>query len=64
MKQTLLAAALLLSTLSFGQVQNYNVGDVVNNFIVTDVHGVEHNLYEYQRLAKNVSIHRATTHFY
>ena len=54
MKQTLLAVALLLSTLSFGQVQNYNVGDVVNNFIVTDVHGVEHNLYEYTAQGKHV----------
>lgn len=54
MKQTLLVAALLISSISFGQVQNYNVGDVVNNFIVTDVYGVEHNLYEYTAQGKHV----------
>ena len=27
------------------QVNNYNVGDVVDDFTVTDVEGVEHNLY-------------------
>lgn len=31
--------------LANAQVNNYNVGDVVDDFTVTDVHGVEHNLY-------------------
>ncbi|WP_262913937.1 hypothetical protein [Aequorivita vitellina] len=26
------------------QVNNYNVGDVVDDFTVTDIDGVEHNL--------------------
>jgi len=54
MKRILLLTALMISALIQGQVQNYNVGDVVNDFIVTDVHGVEHNLYEYTAQGKHV----------
>lgn len=54
MKHFLLSVALLLSGWSFGQVQNYNVGDVVNNFTVTDVHGVEHDLYAYAEAGKHI----------
>jgi thiol-disulfide isomerase/thioredoxin len=35
----------LFGFLANAQVNNYNVGDVVDDFTVTDVHGVEHNLY-------------------
>ena len=44
-KITLFAVALLISTLSYSQAGNYNVGDIVNDFTVTDTDGVEHNLY-------------------
>ncbi|RMA64870.1 T9SS type A sorting domain-containing protein [Ulvibacter antarcticus] len=36
------------------QVGNYNVGDVVDDFTVTDVEGVEHNLYTYISQGKYV----------
>ncbi len=35
----------LFGLLANAQVNNYSVGDVVDDFTVTDVHGVEHNLY-------------------
>ena len=35
----------LLGLLGNAQVNNYSIGDVVDDFTVTDVHGVEHNLY-------------------
>lgn len=37
-----------------GQINNYNVGDVVDDFTVTDVEGVEHNLYDYLAQGKYV----------
>ena len=36
------------------QVTNYSVGDVVDDFTVTDIHGVEHNLYEYADAGKYI----------
>mgnify|MGYP005818806095 CR=1 FL=1 len=44
-KITLLLACLMLSFQAFSQASNYNVGDVVNDFTVTDTDGVDHNLY-------------------
>ena len=46
-KYTSLALLLLITLVSFAQTNNYNVGDVVDDFTVTDVYGVQHNLYEY-----------------
>ena len=53
-KITSLALMLMLSITSFSQVNNYNVGDVVDDFTVTDIHGVEHNLYEYAEAGKYI----------
>lgn len=39
-------ATLLLCFSANAQVNNYNVGDVVDNFVVTDTEGVEYNLYD------------------
>ena len=36
------------------QVNGYNVGDIVDDFTVTDVEGVEHNLYTYLAAGKYV----------
>lgn len=41
---------------SFAQVSNYQVGDVVDNFTVTDTHGVEHTLYDITATGKYVFI--------
>ena len=41
---------------TFSQVQNYGEGEVVADFTVTDVHGVEHNLYTYTAAGKYVFI--------
>lgn len=41
---------------SFGQATNYNPGDVVSDFTVTDIHGVTHNLYDYLNDGKYVMI--------
>lgn len=38
--------AIAMSTGIFAQVGGYNVGDVVENFTVTDVNGEEHSLYD------------------
>lgn len=49
--------ALLLYLVAYAataQVNNYNVGDVVDDFTVTDIHGVEHNLYNYTAEGKYV----------
>lgn len=46
MKNTLALLIFLSTFLSNAQVQNYNVGDVVADFTVTDIHGVEYNLYD------------------
>ncbi len=44
----------LVAYVATAQVQNYNVGDVVDDFTVTDVQGVEHNLYDYAAQGKYV----------
>ncbi len=36
------------------QVTGYSVGDVVDDFTVTDIHGVEHNLYDITASGKHV----------
>ena len=54
MRTKLLSIALVLSA-TFGsnaQVGNYNVGDVVSDFTVTDVHGVTHVLSDYTNAGK------------
>jgi thiol-disulfide isomerase/thioredoxin len=45
---------LLFTTLIFAQTTNYNVGDIVDDFTVTDIYGVEHNLYEYADAGKHI----------
>jgi thiol-disulfide isomerase/thioredoxin len=45
---------LLFTTLIFAQTTNYNVGDIVDDFTVTDIYGVEHNLYEYTDAGKHI----------
>ena len=55
MKNLLLTLALLaLPILSHAQATNYNVGDVVDDFTVTDTEGVEHNLYSITASGKYV----------
>ena len=44
-KNTILFICLALGVNAFSQVQNYNIGDVVDDFTVTDTDGNEHNLY-------------------
>lgn len=47
MKKIILSAlAVLLTTGLFAQIQNYNVGDVVDDFTVTDTDGNTWNLYD------------------
>ena len=55
MKKIILLTA-LLTTFYWGtaQIQNYSVGEVVNDFTVTDIDGVEHNLYAYTAAGKYV----------
>ena len=53
-KITSLALFLCLSLTAFSQTSNYNVGDVIDDFTVTDIHGVEHNLYEYADAGKYI----------
>ena len=53
-KITSLVLLLCLSLTAYSQVNGYNVGDVVDDFTVTDIHGVEHNLYEYAEAGKYV----------
>ncbi len=53
-KITSLALMLLFTIVSFGQASNYNVGDVVDDFTVTDTDGVEHNLYAYADAGKHI----------
>ncbi len=53
MKKILLLL-LVISGLSQAQVSNYAVGDVVDNFTVTDTHGVEHTLYDITASGKYV----------
>jgi len=44
----------LVAYVGTAQVNNYNVGDVVDDFTITDIHGVEHNLYDYISQGKYV----------
>jgi thiol-disulfide isomerase/thioredoxin len=44
------------STIGFAQIQNYNIGDIVDDFTVTDIHGEMHNLYTYTNEGKYVYI--------
>ena len=53
-KITFLLLMLMLTITSFGQINGYSVGDVVDDFTVTDIHGVEHNLYEYAEAGKHI----------
>lgn len=53
-KITSLALMLMLTLTSFAQINGYSVGDVVDDFTVTDTDGVEHNLYEYTQAGKYV----------
>jgi thiol-disulfide isomerase/thioredoxin len=53
-KNTILFIFLALSVNAFSQVQNYNIGDVVDDFTVTDTDGNEHNLYSITAQGKYV----------
>jgi hypothetical protein len=57
MKQILLILA-LMTTFFVGssQIQNYAVGETVDNFTVTDINGISHNLYNYTATGKHVFI--------
>ncbi|MFM7814198.1 MAG: redoxin domain-containing protein [Flavobacteriales bacterium] len=44
------------SWVSFGQLNNYQAGDVVPDFTVTDLNGVQHSLYQYTSQGKYVLI--------
>lgn len=54
MKKITLLLALFGAFTGFSQVQNYNLGDVVEDFTVTDTEGVVHNLYEITASGKYV----------
>lgn len=55
MKKILLSLLLLTTTLlGTAQVTGYSIGEVVDDFTVTDVHGVTHNLYEITASGKHV----------
>lgn len=45
---------LFIFTIGFSQVNNYQVGDTIDDFTVTDIHGVEHNLYSITAQGKYV----------
>lgn len=53
-KNTILFIFLALSINAFSQVQNYNLGDIVDDFTVTDTEGNEHNLYDITSQGKYV----------
>ncbi len=46
----------LVTQISYSQILNYNLNDVVNDFTVTDIHGESHNLYAYTASGKYVYI--------
>lgn len=50
---TLFAAGALIGT---AQVTNYSVGQVVDDFTITDVDGVVHNLYDYAEAGKYIML--------
>ncbi len=43
-----LAAALVLPLATSAALASYDIGDVVDNFVLDDVDGVSHALYDYQ----------------
>ena len=47
---------LLITQISYSQIQGYSVGDVVTDFTVTDIHGETLNLYTYTAAGKYVFI--------
>lgn len=49
-----LFAYFILSNYGYSQVTGYNPGDVVEDFTVTDIYGVSHNLYNYTSQGKLV----------
>ena len=53
-KITSLFLILLFSIVTIAQTNNYNVGDIIDDFTVTDVYGIEHNLYEYADAGKHI----------
>ena len=53
-KITLLLSFIVFSFTLNAQVQNYNIGDVVDDFTVTDTSGNEHNLYSITAQGKYV----------
>lgn len=56
MKQILFIALLWIGGGLAAQVNTYNVGDVVDNFTVTDTNGVQHTLYDITASGKYVFI--------
>ncbi len=57
MKKIYISLCLVLSgTWLSAQVQNYAIGDVIPDFTVTDLNGVEHSLYEYTAQGKYVLV--------
>ena len=50
----LLIALISLPMVSHAQATNYNVGDIVDDFTVTDTEGNEHNLYSITASGKHV----------
>lgn len=54
MKHIYILCLAFFSMYASAQVQNYDVGDVVDNFTVTDTHGVEHTLYDITASGKYV----------
>lgn len=55
-KVYLLIVLAFQSWVSFGQLNNYQAGDVVPDFTVTDLNGVQHSLYQYTSQGKYVLI--------
>lgn len=53
-KTTLVLVSMFMAMSINAQVTTYNVGDVVNDFTVTDTDGVEHNLYSITAQGKYV----------
>jgi thiol-disulfide isomerase/thioredoxin len=49
-----LCLTLCLMSASFSQVQTYQVGDIVDNFTITDTHGETHTLYDITATGKYV----------
>ncbi|MFY8136841.1 MAG: TlpA family protein disulfide reductase, partial [Flavobacteriales bacterium] len=47
MKKILLSFGIIASLGASAQVNNFTVGEVIPDFTITDVDGVEHSLYEY-----------------